>query len=289
MLRPDHGTVSIAGRSLEHADWSAVGHLVDYPLAYRELTCRQNLALGARLHGVVPTAIPRMVGTAIEVLHLGQYAERRAGKLSLGNKQRLGLASALQHDPSFIVLDEPTNTLDPAGVILLREALLRRSAGGAAVFVSSHHLDEVARVADRISVLNAGRIIGSLDPHGIDIERAFFDLVHSDDLASITGLVTEFTKLTRATVVRVASVLIVLGISLICRRCCSPYTPTTPSSPRNSVRCLPTSRRGWAASSPCPCSASRSPHLRPGQQPSADRCSPASLSPSSSWSPLRCP
>ena len=184
MLKPATGTITIAGHDLDHADWTAVGHLVDYPLAYRELTCRQNLALGARLHGVAPANIIGLVEAAIAELHLTQYADRRAGKLSLGNRQRLGLASALQHDPRFVVLDEPTNTLDPAGVILLREALLRRADTGAAVLVSSHHLDEVARIADRISVLNAGHIIGTLDPHGIDIERAFFDLVHTDDAAA---------------------------------------------------------------------------------------------------------
>ncbi|WP_329474896.1 ABC transporter ATP-binding protein [Kribbella sp. NBC_01484] len=184
MLKPATGTITIAGQNLDHTDWTAVGHLVDYPLAYRELTCKQNLALGARLRGVTPAAIMNMVEAAIAELHLTQYADRRAGKLSLGNRQRLGLASALQHDPRFIVLDEPTNSLDPSGVILLREALLRRVEAGAAVLVSSHHLDEVARIAGRISVLNAGRIIGTLDPHGVDIERAFFDLVHSDDVAA---------------------------------------------------------------------------------------------------------
>jgi ABC-2 type transport system ATP-binding protein len=81
----------------------------------------------------------------------------------------------------LIVLDEPTNALDPSGVILLREALLRRAADGAAVFVSSHHLDELARIADRITVLNAGVVIGSLDPAGVDIERSFFELVHDHD------------------------------------------------------------------------------------------------------------
>lgn len=79
------------------------------------------------------------------------------------------------------MLDEPTNALDPAGVILLRESLLRRAADGAGILVSSHHLDEVARVADRISVMNSGTIIGSLDSGGVDIERAFFALVHADD------------------------------------------------------------------------------------------------------------
>nr|WP_286329748.1 hypothetical protein [Agromyces marinus] len=81
------------------------------------------------------------------------------------------------------MLDEPTNGLDPAGVIVLREALLRRAAAGAGILVSSHHLDEVARVAHRITVVNAGRVIGSLDPGGVDLERAFFALVHGDDAA----------------------------------------------------------------------------------------------------------
>jgi ABC-2 type transport system ATP-binding protein len=184
MLQPATGSVRIGDLGLDRVDWRAVGHLVEYPLAYRELTCRQNLALGARLHGLLPADITRVVEAAIVELRLTQYADRRAGKLSLGNRQRLGLASALQHHPRLIVLDEPTNTLDPAGVILLREALLRRVDTGAAVLVSSHHLDEVARIADRISVLNAGRIIGTLDPRGVDLERSFFDLVHSDDAAA---------------------------------------------------------------------------------------------------------
>ena len=84
--------------------------------------------------------------------------------MSLGNKQRLGLAAALQHRPDLIILDEPTNALDPAGIILLREALLRRAADGAGVLVSSHHLDEVARIATRISVIADGRMVGTPRP-----------------------------------------------------------------------------------------------------------------------------
>ena len=184
MLEPAIGSVTIAGRDLEHADWSTVGHLVEYPLAYRELTARQNLALGARLHGVPPQHIPAMTETVITELNLTQYADRRSGKLSLGNRQRLGLASALQHHPRLIILDEPTNSLDPSGVVLLREALLRRAADGAGILVSSHHLDEVARIADRISILNAGRVIGTLDPHETDLERTFFAQVLADDQAT---------------------------------------------------------------------------------------------------------
>jgi ABC-2 type transport system ATP-binding protein len=184
MLRAESGSVTIDGHDIHSAPpsvWAGVGHLVEYPLAYAELTARANLALGARLHGVAPAAVPDMVEAVLDELNLRQYAGRRAGRLSLGNRQRLGLASALQHSPRLIVLDEPTNALDPSGVILLREALLRRSADGAAVFVSSHHLDELARIADRITVLNAGVLIGTLDPAGVDIERSFFELVHDHD------------------------------------------------------------------------------------------------------------
>ena len=110
--------------------------------------------------------------------------ERRASTLSLGNRQRVGLASALVHRPRLLVLDEPTNALDPSGVVLLRELLLGAARDGAAVLVSSHHLDEVARIADRVSVIHAGAIVGELDPHGVDLERAFFAMVHAADQAA---------------------------------------------------------------------------------------------------------
>ena len=105
-----------------------------------------------------------------------------APRLSKGNnRQRVGLAAALQHQPDFVVLDEPTNALDPAGVLRLRKLLLHRAEQGAAILVSSHHLDEVARIADRIWVLNYGRLIGELEPGTPDLERAFFEMVYADD------------------------------------------------------------------------------------------------------------
>lgn len=181
MLRPDSGTVRIAGLPLARAPWARVGHLVETPLAYGELDGRTNLLLAARLHGASARAAAAMVDAALAELGLTRYAGTPARRMSLGNRQRLGLAAALQHHPDVIVLDEPTNALDPAGVILLREALVARCAAGAGVLVSSHHLDEVARVAHRITVINNGHIAGTLDPAGIDIERAFFALVHADD------------------------------------------------------------------------------------------------------------
>jgi ABC-2 type transport system ATP-binding protein len=182
MLRLDSGDVRLSGHRVAEAplsEWARVGHLVEYPLAYPELTGRRNLQLSARLRGVADP--DQAVEAIITELGLEAYASRKVRALSLGNKQRIGLAAALQHEPTVIVLDEPTNTLDPAGVIRLRESLLRRAREGAAVLVSSHHLDEVARIADRIIVMNAGRLIGNLDPASGELEHAFFETVRRDD------------------------------------------------------------------------------------------------------------
>ncbi|MFE0632677.1 ABC transporter ATP-binding protein [Streptomyces sp. NPDC058864] len=180
MLRPAAGVVRILGRPLDElprAEWGHVGKLVEVPSAYPELTTRENLRIAARLHG----ATPATAEAALDEWHLGALAHRRFGRLSLGNRQRVGLAVALQHYPRLIVLDEPSNALDPAAVLLLRDALTRRERAGAAVLVSSHHLDEVARIAHRIVIMNAGRLIGDLDPAGADLERAFFARLLADD------------------------------------------------------------------------------------------------------------
>lgn len=184
MIAPDAGDTLLEGQSVAAAGpelWARVGHLVEYPLAYPELTVEENLQLTARLHGLSVAEARAAVKRSIPEFNLGHYANRAARKLSLGNKQRVGLAGALQHNPAIVVLDEPTNALDPAGVILLREIVVRHAReSNAAVLVSSHHLDEVARIADRITVMNGGRMIGSLDPETPDIERAFFALVLAD-------------------------------------------------------------------------------------------------------------
>jgi ABC-2 type transport system ATP-binding protein len=184
MLRPDAGDVLLHDRSVNAprgTDWTVVGQFVDGAPGYPELTARQNLAVAARLRGVRHPE--DVVAAALRTFALEQFADRRLRTLSLGNRQRVGLAAALQHSPSVIVLDEPANALDPRGVIILREELVQLAKAGAAVLVSSHHLDEVARIAARIVVMNAGRVIGELPADGTELERAFFDAVRRDDEA----------------------------------------------------------------------------------------------------------
>ncbi|GAA1702258.1 hypothetical protein GCM10009808_20240 [Microbacterium sediminicola] len=182
MLRPDAGDVlwdGIPRARTTTASWRTVGHVIETPLAYGELTVTQNLRLAARLRG----APVEVVETALERFRLRPLAGRRVRQLSLGNRQRVGLAAALMHAPNHVILDEPTNALDPAGVLLLRDVLLERRAAGAAILVSSHHLDEVARIADRVVLMNAGRLIGELDPQVTDIEHVFFERIRLDDEA----------------------------------------------------------------------------------------------------------
>jgi ABC-2 type transport system ATP-binding protein len=169
--------VDVAGAAV----WSRVGHMIEYPLAYPELTVRQNLVAAGRLHGLTRPAAVAGTDRLLSELALTPWADRRSKALSLGNKQRLGIACATIHDPQVLILDEPTNALDPAGILVVRAALQRAVARGAAVLVSSHHLDEVARIADRISVLHAGRIIGTLQPSIADLELAFFAMLHRFD------------------------------------------------------------------------------------------------------------
>lgn len=187
MLEPDAGRACVLGTDATNVRprrWEQVGHLIEAPFAYPELTVRQNIAAAGLLHGLERSRLSEAVDRMLDEFGLARWSARRARHLSLGNRQRLGLASALVHAPWVLVLDEPANALDPAGVVFVRDLLTAMKARGAAILVSSHHLDELARIADRITVLHRGRQVGMLDPTGTDLESRFFDLVYEADLAS---------------------------------------------------------------------------------------------------------
>lgn len=163
LIRPSEGEVEVLGQRVREGDqaWLRhVGFLVESASAYPNLTVRENLEIQRRLTGAPRTA----VSDVIEQLSLGPAADRRAGRLSLGNKQRLSLARALVHAPDVLILDEPANGLDPAGIVEVRE-LLRSLAEerSVTVFMSSHILAEVAHLADRIGIIHGGRLIEELD------------------------------------------------------------------------------------------------------------------------------
>jgi len=185
MIKPDSGRALLDGTDVAAASpatWAHVGHMIETPFGYPELTVVENVRAAARLRGVAAGDLPSSTTAVIERFELGLWASRRARTLSMGNRQRLGLACSLVHRPRIVVLDEPSNSLDPLGVVLVRDLMRQEADAGAAILVSSHHLDELARVAHRISVLHRGRIIGAMDPEGVDLERNFFELVHGAEV-----------------------------------------------------------------------------------------------------------
>ncbi len=172
MIKPTAGEVYVLGTRVRHGVrhlWASVGYLVETPHAYPELTVRENLEVMRRLRPGTP---PHAVAHVIDQLGLTDYADRRTGTLSLGNVQRLGLAKALLHSPKLLILDEPANGLDPAGIVEIRELLLELArAQGVTVFMSSHILGEVARLAHRIGIIHQGRLIQELDVAELECNR----------------------------------------------------------------------------------------------------------------------
>jgi ABC-2 type transport system ATP-binding protein len=192
MIRPNAGKVYILGQAIRHSDakpWDKVGYMVETPHAYPELSVRENLEACRLLR---PGTDSKAVDRAIEQLGLDAFADRRADHLSHGNKQRLGLAKALLHQPELIVLDEPANGLDPAGIIEVRN-LLRSLVNerGATVFMSSHILGEVARLADRIGIIHKGHLLQEMGLAELELNRKHRLLVNTlDDLAARAVLET---------------------------------------------------------------------------------------------------
>jgi ABC-2 type transport system ATP-binding protein len=173
MIRPSAGSVRVLGQAVGpggRGPWRHVGHLVETPAAYPELSVRENLEVARRLYGISDVSATSRV---IEYLGLASYADRKARTLSTGNLQRLGLARALLHQPDLLILDEPANGLDPAGVVEIRELLASLAhEKGVTVFMSSHILAEVDRVATRIGIIHQGRLLEELDAERLEALRS---------------------------------------------------------------------------------------------------------------------
>ncbi|HLW00007.1 MAG TPA: ABC transporter ATP-binding protein [Ktedonobacterales bacterium] len=159
LIAPTAGRVELFGRDLlaERASLlPRIGALVETPALYLHLSGRDNLrAVGAVLGGV-----PRQrLDAVLEIVGLAGRQKDRVRTYSLGMKQRLGVGMALLNNPDLLILDEPANGLDPAGIVEMRDLLHRLAAEGKAVFLSSHLLSEVQQICSRVAIIHLGKLV----------------------------------------------------------------------------------------------------------------------------------
>jgi len=217
LVRPTSGTATVLGRSAgDQQVTERVGSLIEGPGFFPYLSGRDNLLVMARYRGL-PTSV---VDDALVRVDLGGRGDDRFKGYSLGMKQRLGVAAALMGDPELIVLDEPTNGLDPAGMQDMRALVVSLARGGQTVVLSSHLLAEVQEICDRVGVIDDGRLLRestvaelrgetSLRVRAVQVDRALAvsmrvagdDGVHVDGDAVLLDLpATAAPDLTRALV-----------------------------------------------------------------------------------------
>jgi len=192
MIRPTFGTAYINEKKISSDNtelWRQVGSLVEIPYSYPELTVYENLEIFRRLHFITDK---KAVENIIDKLQLGQYANRKAKNLSLGNNQRLGLAKALIHNPEILILDEPTNGLDPAGIYEIREMLCDLAINhGVTIFISSHILGEISKFATRIGIIHEGKLIQEFDSNQLEVLCKKRLLVNAHDIERAFSILSE--------------------------------------------------------------------------------------------------
>jgi len=163
MIRPktNQGTVKLFGKDIRKnfTLWNDVGYMVESTNSYPNLSVKENLEVFFNLRKLIDN---NLIDYVIDRLKLKDYQNAKAKHLSLGNLQRLGLAKVLMHRPKLLLLDEPMNGLDPAGIIEIREMLKELSRNGTTIFISSHILGELSKLVTKIGIIHKGKLIKEL-------------------------------------------------------------------------------------------------------------------------------
>ena len=170
LIKPTLGECYIQGNKIDQYNLEVlneIGYIIETPYSYPELTVQENLEIVSTLRGIRNKDV---IDWVTEKLKLDQYKDKQVKHLSLGNVARLGIAKAIIHKPEILILDEPTNGLDPFGVIEVRE-LLKELANnlGTTVLISSHKLEEISKVATRIVIIHEGRLIREVESKELDL------------------------------------------------------------------------------------------------------------------------
>jgi ABC-2 type transport system ATP-binding protein len=169
LVRADAGTVTIDGEPIS-LGWVAgerVGAMVATPVFYPHLSGAENLHVLASAWGWSDVRTSARIAAALGLVDLASVGERPAKGYSTGMRQRLGIALALLADPPILILDEPVNGLDPAGIAEIRDLLIDLAAGGRTILVSSHLLTEVEKTCDHVTIVDRGRIVAAGTPDSL--------------------------------------------------------------------------------------------------------------------------
>lgn len=180
ILRPTSGEIMFEDHPWSRKDLANIGALIESPPLYENLTAKENLKVRTLLLGLPDSRIQEV----LETVSLTDTGNKRAGQFSMGMKQRLGIAIALLNHPKLLILDEPTNGLDPIGIQDLRELIRSFPEQGITVILSSHILSEVELIADHIGII-AGGVLGyegKINP-GENLESLFMEVVKNSKKA----------------------------------------------------------------------------------------------------------
>ena len=174
ILRPTSGQIEFDGHPWSRKDLNSIGALIETPPLYENLTAYENLKARTLALNLPESRIREV----LDIVQLPNTGKKKAGHFSLGMKQRLGIALALLARPKLLILDEPTNGLDPVGMQDLRELIRSFPGKGITVILSSHILSEVELITDHIGILSNGKLGYEGEIHkNIDLERVFMEVV----------------------------------------------------------------------------------------------------------------
>ena len=176
MIHKTSGQIFFEGHKWNRDDLSNIGALIEMPALYENLSARENLKVRTLLLGLPDSRIDEV----LEIVSLKDTGKKKSGQFSLGMKQRLGIAIALLNNPKLLILDEPTNGLDPLGIQELRDLIRSFPEKGITVILSSHILAEVEQTADHIGIINNGKLqYQNIINHDDNLEELFMNVIKS--------------------------------------------------------------------------------------------------------------
>ncbi len=178
ITKPTKGEVIIFNERLSKNTLNKIGTLIESPNIYGNLTAEENLTIHALLMGIEKSKIQKVLNT----VGLNKTGKKIVSKFSLGMKQRLGIAIALLGNPEILILDEPTNGLDPIGIQEIRDLIFSFKQEGITVIITSHILGEIEKIIDSVAIINQGKIVHVSDYNKKeDLEKLFFNVVKGDN------------------------------------------------------------------------------------------------------------